>query len=564
MNWLITTLQAHPELAICLALFIGYWGGGKSFKGFSLGVVTCTLLAGILIGQLHITVSGPLKSLSFLFFLFAVGYGIGPQFVRGIAKDGLPQAAFAVAQSIFSLAAVYLCAKVAGYDIGSAAGLLAGSQTMSAAMGLSTDAINRLGLDPKQSEALLSAMPVAYAVTYIFGTVGAGIVLSQVLPRLMRINLKDACKDYEAKFGFVESVSAEGTAWHDYQLRAYSFADGHLADNMTVGQFEHQFPEHRVFVEGIRRAGKVLESSPKLLLLPGDILAIGGDHDAIVKYFGDAPEFQEVEDQELINQPEAGIDVYVTKKTMDGMSIAELNNLGSTHGVFLRHIKRGMTGTEIPLLPSTKLHRGDIITLHGLAKDVTRAAAEFGTVDKHTKVADVSFIGGAIFIGALIGAVVIHLGGVPITLSTAGGALIAGLIFGWLRSIHPTVGYIPEPTVWFMNSVGLNVFIAIVGLSAGPNFVSGFKALGFSLFLWGVAATTLPLLCGALFGRYIMRLHPAILFGCCAGARTTTAALAMINDQAQSNIPSLGYTVTYAVGNTFLTLWGMVIVMLMS
>ena len=125
-----------------------------------------------------------MKSVFFLMFLFAVGYGVGPQFVRGIASDGLPQALFAVVVCVFCLGVPVIVAKVAGYDIGYAAGLYAGSQTISASMGLATDAINRLGLPPDQTKAMLDAMPIAYAVTYIFGTVGSAILLAQIGPKI--------------------------------------------------------------------------------------------------------------------------------------------------------------------------------------------------------------------------------------------------------------------------------------------------------------------------------------------------------------------------------------------
>ena len=97
--------------------------------------------------------------------------------------------------------------------------------------------------------------------------------------------------------------------------------------------------------------------------------------------------------------------------------------------------------------------------------------------------------------------------------------MIAGLVFGWVRSVHPTFGFIPEPTVWFINSFGLNIFIAVLGLTVGPNFVAGLKQSGLILFMWGVAATSLPLMTGPLIGRYLFKFHPAIIFGCCAGAR---------------------------------------------
>ena len=214
--------------------------------------------------------------------------------------------------------------------------------------------------------------------------------------------------------------------------------------------------------------------------------------------------------------------------------------------------------------PRHQINRGDILTLVGRTQDVSTATKALGYPDKQTDVADVMFIGAAITIGALLGALVANVGGVPLTLSTSGGALIAGLFFGWLRSVRPTFGHIPSPTVWFMNSVGLNVFIAIVGLSSGPKFIAGLQQLGFGLFLWGIVATTLPIIAGMFVGKYLFRFDDAILLGAVSGARTTTASLGMVNDAAKSQIPSLGYTVTYAVGNTLLTIWGMVLVMLMT
>lgn len=564
MEWFKTTLQAYPEIAIFLSLAIGYWVGNKTFKGFSLGAVTATLLAAIVIGQLDITVSSTVKSVFFLMFLFAVGYGIGPQFVRGIAKDGLPQALFAVVQCVLCLGFAVLAAKIAGYDLGSAAGLFAGSQTISASMGLATDAINRLELPAAQTQHLLSAMPVAYAVTYIFGTVGSAILLAQVYPRIMGVNLQKACQDYAQKFGMKTGDSGEGISWHEYELRAYAVKSGNPAVGLTIAAFEASMPGRKVFVEGVRRGEQLVDAGSDVVIQENDILGIGGDHSAVVKYFQDDVNYEEIDDKDLLNQPVTGLDVYVSSKKVDGRTLEDLAKSADAHGVFLRRIKRGMAGIEIPILAQTRLHRGDVVTLFGLDKDLKKAAKDLGIIDKKATTSDVAFLAGAIVIGALVGALVIKVHGVPLTLSTAGGALIAGLVFGWLRTIHPTFGYIPDQTVWFMNSVGLNVFIAVVGLSAGPNFVAGLEELGVSLFLWGVFATSLPLLCGALIGRYLFRFHPGILFGCCAGARTTTAALGMINESAKSNIPSLGYTVTYAVGNTLLTIWGMVIIMIMS
>jgi putative transport protein len=562
VTWFFETLRHYPEIAIFLTLAFGYYFGKFTFKGIGLGSVTATLLAGVLIGQIGITISQPLKATVFLMFLFAVGYGVGPQFVRGVAKDGLPQAFFAVVQCVLCLAVPVAIAKVAGYDLGYAAGLYSGSQTISAAMGLSTDAINRLGLAADQAKNLLNSMPIAYAVTYMFGTVGSALVIALLGPALLRINLVAVCKDYEEKQGGNKELGGPGTAWHRWEVRAFRVQAGGKASGLRAVEAEALIPDARVFVLRIRHNGKIEDAAADTLLSEGDVVALAGARDVLVKIIGEGA--KEVEDPEVLSVPVEGVDALVTNKAVDGKTLAELAKLPWARGVFLRKITRGATATAIPILPNTQIYRGDILTLVGRTQDTAAAAKMVGVADRPTDVADVAFIGGAITIGALVGALVWKIGGVPLTLSTAGGALIAGLVFGWLRSIRPFFGRIPSPTVWFMNSVGLNIFIAIVGISAGPGFVNGLKTQGVSLFLWGALATTLPLVFGMFIGKYIFRFHDAILLGIVSGARTTTASLGLVCDRAQSQVPALGYTVTYAVGNTFLTIWGMVLIILLS
>jgi AspT/YidE/YbjL antiporter-like protein len=265
MSWLTATLRSYPEIAVFLSLGVGYWVGAKSFKGFSLGAVTATLLAAIAIGQLGITISPNVKSVFFLMFLFAVGYGVGPQFVRGIAKDGLPQAIFSVILCVLCLAAPYIAAKVAGYDVGSAAGLFAGSQTISASMGLATDAINRLGLPPDQAKPLLDAMPTAYAVTYIYGTIGSALILAMLGPKLLGIDLVKACKEYEEKMGGAAASGGGALAWHEFTLRAYRVEAGGRVAGLTVGQAEALEPAGvRLFIERIRKPRSTMPCKPAM------------------------------------------------------------------------------------------------------------------------------------------------------------------------------------------------------------------------------------------------------------------------------------------------------------
>ena len=561
-TWFAATLRQYPEIAIFLTLALGYYFGKFTFKGIGLGSVTATLLAGVLIGQIGISISPPLKATVFLMFLFAVGYGVGPQFVRGVAKDGVPQALFSLVQCLFCLVIPVAIAKFVGYDLGYAAGLYSGSQTISAAMGLSTDAINRVGLAADETKNLLDSMPVAYAVTYMFGTVGSAIVIALICPALVRMDLVRACKDYEEKFGGKKELGGAGSAWHRWETRSFHVQPGGKVAGLRAIEAEALVPDARVFIQRVRRNGTVEDATADTVLHEGDIVSVAGAREVLVKVTGEGA--REVDDPELLNVPIEGVDAYVTNKSVDGKTLLELAQLPSSRGVFLRKITRGATATSIPILPNTKIYRGDILTIVGRTQDTSATAKMLGVADRPTDIADVAFIGAGIAVGALIGALVWKVRGVPLTLSTAGGALIAGLVLGWLRSTRPSFGRIPSPTVWFMNSVGLNIFIAIVGISAGPGFVNGLRTQGVSLFLWGAVATTLPLILGLYVGKYIFRFHDAILLGILSGARTTTASLGLVCDRAQSQIPALGYTVTYAVGNTLLTIWGMVLVLLLS
>lgn len=580
-TWFPATLRQYPEIAIFLTLAAGYYFGKFTFRGVGLGTVTATLLVGVLIGQMAIPIAAPLKAIAFLFFMFAVGYGIGPQFVRGVAKDGLPQALFAVIQFGFSLLVPFAVAKVAGYDMGSAAGLYSGSQTISAAIGLSTDAINRLGLAASQAQQQIDSVPVAYAVTYLFGTIGSAIVIALLGPLFLRIDLAAAVKDYELKQRSA-AEPATTSAWHRWEVRAFRVPIGGKVAGLRAIDAEALVPGSRVFVQRLRRNGIIQDATADTILREGDVVAVAGAREALLNIIAERVKLAaaagsreviakpaietatEVDDPELLNIPVEGVDVYVTNKGVNGKMLVDLAQMPGSRGVFLRKITRGATATSIPVLATTKIYRGDILTVVGRTQDIAVAAKMLGVVDRPTDVADVAFIGGGIAVGALLGALVWNVHDLPITLSTAGGALVAGIALGWFRSVRPSFGRIPSPTVWFMNSVGLNIFIAVVGISAGPGFVHGLRTHGMSLFFWGALSTTVPLIAGMYIGKYIFHFHDALVLGIVSGARTTTASLGLICDQAKSDIPALGYTIPYAVGNTLLTIGGMVLIMMLS
>jgi len=565
MEWVIHLLRQHSELAIFLTIAAGFWIGKIKVGQFSLGIVTSVLLVGVLVGQLNITIEEPVKSVFFLLFLFAIGYKVGPQFFRGLKKDGLPQVGFAVLMCVGCLVITWILALIMGYNAGEAAGLLAGAQTISAVIGVADDTINGLNINTEQKNNMINIIPVAYAVTYIYGTAGSAWVLSSLGPKMLGglEKVKAACKELEAKMGTSEADEPGFEhARRPVVFRAYTIENDWFGNGKTVEQLESYFISQgkRLFVERMRHNHTIInEILPGQLLQKGDEVVLSGRREFAIgeeDWIG-----EEVIDPQLLDFPVEVLPVMIHKKPYANQKLEFIRKQSFMHGVSVRRIKRA--GIDIPVFAQTVVDSGDTLELVGLKKEVETAAKQLGYIDRPTNATDMVFVGIGILIGGVIGALAIHIGGVPISLSTSGGALIAGLVFGWLRSKHPTFGQIPESSLWVLNNVGLNMFIAVVGISAGPSFIQGLKEVGPMLFIIGILATSLPLLLGLILARYVFHFHPALALGCTAGARTTTAALGAIQEAVGSETPSLGYTVTYAVGNTLLIIWGVVIVLLM-
>lgn len=565
MEWVIHLLRQHSELAIFLTIAAGFWIGKIKVGQFSLGIVTSVLLVGVLVGQLDITIEEPVKSVFFLLFLFAIGYKVGPQFFRGLKKDGLPQVGFAVLMCVGCLVITWILALIMGYNAGEAAGLLAGAQTISAVIGVADDTINGLNISTEQKNNMINIIPVAYAVTYIYGTAGSAWVLSSLGPKMLGglEKVKAACKELEAKMGTSEADEPGFEhARRPVVFRAYTIENNWFGNGKTVEQLESYFISQgkRLFVERMRHNHTIInEILPGQLLQKGDEVVLSGRREFAIgeeDWIG-----EEVIDPQLLDFPVEVLPVMIHKKPYANRKLEFIRKQPFMHGVSVRRIKRA--GIDIPVFAQTMVDSGDTLELVGLKKEVETAAKQLGYIDRPTNATDMVFVGIGILIGGVIGALAIHIGGVPISLSTSGGALIAGLVFGWLRSKHPTFGQIPESSLWVLNNVGLNMFIAVVGISAGPSFIQGLKEVGPMLFIIGILATSLPLLLGLILARYVFHFHPALALGCTAGARTTTAALGAIQEAVDSETPSLGYTVTYAVGNTLLIIWGVVIILLM-
>jgi putative transport protein len=562
MSWFQDTLRAHPEIAFFLVLGLGYLFGKLSLGGFKLGAVTGTLLAGVFVGQLAITLPNEVKQCFFLLFLFAIGFRTGPQFFRGLRSEGLVHAALATIVATCGLVVAYVVSRVFGYDPGTAAGLVAGSLTESAAIGTAMDTISRLAADEAARTAMTNNIPVAFAVTYLVGMTGAAWVLSQLAPKLLRVDLAAECKALEDSM--MGSQDRQLSARREFELRAYAVDAGSRWVGHTIVELERAATNDRIFVEALRSHGQVLDADTRHRLGVGDVIAVSGRRMTLVETV-EAPGngLREVDDHELLDVPGEMVDVVVTNKAVSGRSLQELAREESARGVFLRRLTR--SGVTLGHLPETILERGDVLTIVGTLANTTRAIEHIGVPDRATDTTDMLVVATGIVAGALIGLPAMHFSSVEIGLSLPVGVLLGGLVCGWLRSLKPRwFGRIPSPTLWVFESIGLTGFVAVVGLNAGPDFVRGLQTSGLSLVAAGAVTITVSLLIGVTVGRWLFKLHPGVLLGVCAGACTATPALAAVQEVARSSVPSLGYGVAYAVGNVLLAIWGTVIVALIA
>lgn len=558
LDMLADTLRRYPELAIFVTVGVGFWIGSVRFGSISLGAVTGALFAGLVIGQLNITVSPTAKSVLFLLFLFANGYAVGPQFLKGLKRDGLKPLVLTLLQCVVGLAVCVLFARLLDLDPGLAAGLLSGALTQSPAIGTASEVISTLPLPQDVRDRLVAHVAIGDALTYVFGTFGAIWFLSRIAPKLLGIDLREEARALERTLGMKSTAEGILSGYRPFAMRAYRIEDPGIAGR-SAREIEASL-RGRMFILRLRRGADILAVEPETVIRAGDLIVLGGRRELMT---GSPPvSGEEVHDQELLDFPVAFASVIVARPDVIGRTLGELAARPETRGVGLRRMTR--LGQEMPILPGTTLERADVLELVGIEKNVAQVAARVGRVVPPGLSADLAALGVGVFAGGIVGALYFTIGGAKIGLGTSVGALLAGVLVGHFAARRPDFGHIPAAAIELMRSLGLAAFVGITGLQAAPHFIEALRESGVALFFAGSVCTIVPLVAGVLFGRHVLKMNPVLLLAACAGAQTTTPSLAAIQERAGSQVPVLGYTVPYALGQIILTLWGAAIVMLVT
>ncbi|MBN3489165.1 aspartate-alanine antiporter [Lactobacillus acidophilus] len=541
----------NPSVAIFLTLGLGYLVGRFHIKSFKLGATVGVLLVGLIIGQMgKFQIAPVVKNLFFDLFIFTIGYEVGPVFIASFKKKGIKFIIQSVVFSVIAFVVSFALFKIFHVNFGEAGGIIAGSLTQSACIGTANSAIEALHISQAAKTAAMSQVAIAYALTYVFGTIGVLIFLKNIAPAIFHVNLREATKEYiETNHIKTDTKSVKISA--NIRVRAFRIN----AENKYIGKTILDFNNYNAVlnIEEIVRDGKTL-TSPSTVLANNDIILVIGS----IKNFADFTDKKyNLSEVDANNYP-----LHLKKTTILLTKVYNYNTLENmlANGVIIESAYHD----DKKITDYTLLSVGDHITVIGPQSYLTNIMKNIGYEKAAGTKTDVSFLSIGIFLGILLGAIVITIHKIPLTLGGGGGALFAGLYFGWLQEKHPNIGVIPPSTRWLLKSLGLNLFIGVVGLQAGSGFVTALKEMGWLVFVIGILVSILPHLFTLLFSKFILKMNIVDNIGSLCGSGTITAALNAVNAETDSTVFALSYTPTYALGNIFLTVMAPLIVALLA
>lgn len=553
VRWIIATA---PEIFLLLAVAIGTIFGRIKIHGFTIGTTACILVVSVLIGQLGTFTFPPLvRVILFSLFVFTIGYKSGPEFFASLSIRTLAQVVMALVLGGTGLAIVLAFAFIFRLDSGTASGLAAGALTQSSVIGTASGALAQLGLPRNVLEQQEANIAAGYAVTYVLGYILTLLYVPFVAPKLMRINLKDEAKKLEAELSGGDPPKVENLHYRKFQARAYRVS---AAAGRTVQSIEDAIGSRSV-IERIVRRERDVEPHSDTVLEADDEIVIAGPTVAIVAakpIIG-----TEIDPNEILKAIQGNVvDVIVDNRKLHGLTVREIAELvgNNARGVFLRALTR--MSRDVPLSPDTRVYVGDVMTLVGDTRNIERAAPHVGQILRTGDRADIAFLAAGIAAGLFAGLLSVKVGSIALTLGGGGGALVAGLVCGWLRSRRPILGALPPAAAQTLSDLGLGGFIAAIGLGNGHAAWTAIQTHGLLLVGMGLVVTLVPLVVATFFARYVLGMNPVITCGALAGAMTVDAAVTGACEVAESKTPVLGVAVPYAVGNVVLTVLGPIIV----
>jgi len=551
-------LGNNPFILLFLTVGLAVWIGRQTIGGYGLGMVAAAIIVGCGLAVwgsaygVKLELNTFTKSMFYYLFMYGVGLRVGPSFVNSLGGDGLKFTLLAIVSCVVGLFLVVAGVRFMDLPPGAAGGILAGSQTMSAAIGSAEEAVNAgvltlpAGTSPEQVSSMIA---LSYGITYIWGTVGI-ILITKYLPKWWGVDAEASAREYEKKFGVARGDTPTLSGWTTGGLRAYRL-ENKTWIGKTIGELLRAHPEYRVV--NVVRDGNPLQVSPELKLAANDIIALGGRRELMTEKMGLIG--QEVSDKTALDIPLDAAEIVVTNKDMLKLSQAELRALPDVDQIQLVKLERG--GVNIPIGTNTKLQRMDILSVVGLKDAVSRVGSLFGRVVRPSTATDLLTLALGMILGFLIGAIQFPAFGASIGLGNAGGLLVSGVIVSSMASRLRFFGNTPNAARNILEDLGLIVFVAIVGINAGNSLLTQLTGiLALKIFIIGFIACSIPPIIVWALGYHVFKINPAVLMGGVAGARSHSGPCREAAVEIKSNVPWIGFPVAYAVSGVLLTVFG--------
>jgi putative transport protein len=537
---------------------LSVWVGRGSIKGYGLGPVAAAIIIGCAVASwaaaygVHLELNSFTKSLFYYLFMYGVGLRVGPSFINSLKGDGLKFTFLAILSSFLGLGIVVMGTRLLSLPVGAAGGILAGSQTMSAAIGSAEQAITSgvVPLPPGTTAAAATAMiALSYGITYIWGTVGI-ILICKYLPRWWGVDARKAAKEYEVEHGVPNVDDAGLSGYRPFDLRAYRLVNPAL-DGQTITQFRERFPQYQI--ENVERGEQLLGADPGLMLKLGDVIALGGSLNVLTEHMGLIG--PEMPDARVLNIPLDEAEILVTHHDAIGKRLKEFSSSAIAGQVQLIGIERG--GAPLLVGLETRLQRMDVLHLIGLRSAIDKASAILGKVARPSTATDLLTLSLGMVLGLGIGLIQVPAFGASVGLGNAGGLLVSGIIVSSLVSRVRFFGNTPNSARNILEDMGLIFFVAIVGVNAGASLVSQLSAvIALKIFGLGFVACTIPPFIVWAIGFHLFKINPAILMGGVAGARSHSGPAREAAKEIDSTVPWIGFPVAYAVSGILLTVFG--------
>lgn len=533
-------------LFICLA--IGFLIGNYKIAGkFNIGATVGTLIVTLIVGQIG---SFPrdemLGTIFFGAFMFSVGYRIGPQLLVSLKLFGVR----ILIASIFWMVVAFLVgwSLFSAFKIGPgiAAGIISGALTQSATVASSLQTIGSLPVSQSVRATYEAQLPVAYALTYVFGTLGVIIFLRDLAPKILGISIAEQGPKMAEHYHF--HAKNPNPTWR----RTYRIADDSPLVGKTLEEFNRR-SNYRIIGLAAFHDGKMTDHLEYQLQV-GDLLTVIGyavHFDRLMR----VPGLTEV--LTPTNAPRER--AFVLGKNFKPGELALLRQ----HGVFV-NIQDPISGNQQLI---NQLRPGDVISLTGNTSRTKAILKKMGRWKAADTAMNYSLFSLGIGCASLLGIIGLKLNSIPLQLGNGTAALIMGLILSSWIERHRDQKSIPVTVTSFLQSFGLTLFVGTVGLQSAQAFTSAIKSLGIGVLFIGAMISIMPHLLTLFFGRYALKMEPLALIGAMTGSGTIAAAMNEISQKAGPEggaYYAAAFTPAFVVGNIGITLLGPIFVALLS